>query len=209
MTYPRGTWNPEPPIPPMDHTPGFKESAFSWAMAKVILWHIARGRAMKRITVDPKLPSYATVYQWMKMVPEFGDRVADARAKLAAERLAARDAARRAGPVRRRGGRRQTVSAEALDALLNRVREGMAVSVATAQPGAPSTRALYSRLKVCPGFRAAYVDACGWRQFLLEGEADDARHSVREVGYRAARARYEALLAQRGRLTPKLYRELA
>lgn len=206
MPYKPGLWNPEPPIPQMDHTPGFKDSAFSWPMARVILWRIGRGRTMKEITHDPRLPSYATVYQWMRVVPEFGDAVADARAKLAEQRLAARDAARRAGPVRRRGGKPQTVTAEALDTLLRRVREGMAVSVATAQPGAPSAKALYARLKVCPGFRAAFVEACEWRQSFLAEEADDARYSVREVGYRAARARHEALLARRGRLTPKLYR---
>ena len=208
MPYPRGIWNPEPLIPEMDHTPGFKESAFSWAMARVILWHIAQGHTVKRITRDPKLPAYCTVFQWMKVVPEFGEAVAEARAKLAVARLAARDAARRTRPPRRRGGRKPQVSAEALDALLTRVREGAAVSAAVAAPGAPSAKALYTRVRGCVGFRAAFVDACNWRADFLGFEAEEAVYSFRTVGYRVARARYEALVARKGRLTPKMYRKI-
>ena len=75
MPYPRGTWNPVPPIPKMDHTAGFKESAFSWAMGRVILRRISDGWSMKAITRDPRMPAYCTVYQWMKVVPEFGEAV--------------------------------------------------------------------------------------------------------------------------------------
>ena len=153
MPYPRGIWNPEPLIPDMDHTPGFKESAFSWAMARVILWHIAQGHTVRRITRDPKLPAYCTVFQWMKVVPEFGEAVAEARAKLAA-------------------------------------------------------KALYTRVRGCVGFRAAFVDACNWRADFLGFEAEEAVYSFRTVGYRVARARYEALVARKGRLTPKMYRKI-
>lgn len=177
-------------------------------MARVILWRIVRGWTMKRITRDARMPAYCTVFQWMKMEPEFGAAVAEARGLLAAARLAARDAARRARPPRRRGGRKPQVSAEALDALLTRVREGASVSEAVAAPGAPSAKALYTRVRGCVGFRVAFVDACNWRADMLGFEAEDAVYSFRTVGYRAARARHEALVARKGRLTPKLYRKI-
>ena len=208
MPYPLGIWNPEPPIPVMDHTAGWKDSAFSWAMGRVILWRIAQGWTMKQITRDPKMPAYCTVFQWMKVVPEFGEAVAEARGKLVAARLAARDEARRARGPKRRSGRKPQVSAEALDALLTRVREGAAVSEAVAVPGAPSAKAVYTRVRGCPGFRAAFVDACNWRADMLGFEAEAAVDSFRTVGYRAARARYEALVARKGRLRPKLYRKI-
>lgn len=206
MPYPRGIWNPEPWIPEMDHTAGWKESAFSWEMARVILWRIAKGWTMKRITWEPEMPAYCTVFQWMKVVPEFGEAVADARAVLAAQRLAARDAARRARPPPTRGGRRPEVRAEALEALLQRVRDGASVSEAVAAPGAPSAKALYSRVRGCPGFRAAFVDACDWRNYVLAEEATDAVMEFRRIGFAAAKAKVRALEARRGRLTPKLYR---
>ena len=28
---------------------------------------------MKAITADPRMPAYCTVFQWVKVVPEFGD----------------------------------------------------------------------------------------------------------------------------------------
>ncbi len=163
---------------------------------------------MKAITRNPKMPAYGTVFQWMKVVPEFGEAVAEARAKLAAARLTARDEARRARGPKRRSGRKPQVPAEALDALLTRVREGASVSEAVATRGAPSAKALYSRVRGCPGFRAAFVDACEWRAGWLQFQADDAVFSVRTLGYRHARARHEALLARKGRLTPKLYRKV-
>ena len=208
MPYPRGIWNPVPPIPEMDHQGGWKDSAFSWDMARVILRRIADGWTMKSITHNPEMPSYCTVFHWMRVVPEFGAAVAEARGVLAAKRLAARDRARRAKGPRWRGGRKPQVPAEALDALLTRVREGASVSEAVAARGAPSAKALYTRVRGCPGFRAAFVDACDWRRGWLDFEAETAVDSVRTVGLRLARARYEALMARKGRLTPKLYRKI-
>ena len=43
---------------------------------------------------------------------------------------------------------------------------------------------------------------------MLGFEAEEAVYSFRTVGYRAARAQYEALTTRKGRLTPKLYRSI-
>lgn len=202
-TRPAREW----PIPPMDHRSGRKDTAFTWAMGDFILARIADGETMKAITADARMPAYCTVFRWMQVVPEFGEAVAELRGLMAQARMAERDACRRARKGRRRGGRRPICSAQALDRLLARVRDGASVSDAVAEPGAPSFRVLYTRVRGCPGFRAAFVDACDWRNGWLGFQAELVVDEVWEIGIPAANAKIGRLKARRGRLTPKLYRE--
>lgn len=208
MPYPHKPWAPRAPlIPPMDHRAGWKETAFTWAMGELILLRIGDGWTMKAITADARMPAYCTVYRWMQVVPEFGAAVAQARGRLAAARLAVRDDQRlgrkRRQKRRTRGG---TVSARALDGLLTRVRNGASVSEAVAAPGSPSVKALYTRVRGCPGFRAAFIDSCDWRNGWLEFQVELVVDKVLVIGIPAANARIRALQARKGRLTPKLYR---
>lgn len=216
--------SPDPrdlPIPEMDKAPGHKDTAFTWAMGQLILARIARGETMKAITADPRMPAYCTVYRWMQVVPEFGDAVADIRAVRALARQSDRDGERRArktlkameraerGTRRPRGpSTRGSCSAEALATLLARVRAGTPVSEAVAAPGAPSSKALYWRLRTCPGFRAAFVDACDERGAWLGFQAEMVVEEVweRRRGVTGTRAKIAQLAGRRGRLTPKLYR---
>src|SRR5882724_140626 len=71
------------PIPPMDHEAGDKPSAFTWAMGRLILQRMGDRETMKAITADPAMPAYCTVFQWVKVVPEFGDAYRRVRAMLA------------------------------------------------------------------------------------------------------------------------------
>lgn len=197
------------PIPPMDKTSGHKLTAFTWEMGDLILARISEGETMKAITADARMPAYCTVFQWMRVVPEFGKQVATVRAMLSQTRLSERDAHRQVRG-RRRSGQRPRCSARALDLLLARIRGGSTVSAAVAQPGAPSSKALYTRVRNCPGFRAAFVDACDWRGAWLAFQAELV---IDEVGDRwlsipAANAKTAALKARRGRLTPKIYRTM-
>src|SRR5258705_9251638 len=70
------------PIPPMDHAPGDKPSAFSWAMGHLILQRMGDRETMKAITAGSGMPAYCTVFRWVKMVPEFGDAYREVRATL-------------------------------------------------------------------------------------------------------------------------------
>jgi hypothetical protein len=203
------------PIPPMDKRSGWKDTAFTWAMGALILQRIADGDTMKAITADPRMPAYCTVFRWMQVVPEFGEAVGQVRTFLAQARQAEHDAQRQAWrtrPRRRRGSRgpsrRGGGSAEALDRLLTRLRDGLSTSEATAEPGAPSFKMLYTRVRGCPGFREAFTDACRWRDMTLALEADRVIDEVRDMtpALREASARYAYLQARRGRLTPKIYR---
>ena len=199
------------PIPPMDKEAGWKDTAFTWAMGHLILQRIADGDTMKAITADARMPAYCTVFRWMQVVPEFGAAVREVRRRLISVRLAEQDAhrqARKANRRGRRGGKAPSVPAAALERVLARVRDGASVSAALAQRGAPSAKALYSRVRNCPGFRAAFVDACDWRNSWLGFLAELTVDEVWAIGIPAANAKIRWLEARRGRLTPKLYREL-
>lgn len=194
------------PIPPMDKGSGWKDTAFTWAMGNLILQRIADGDTMKAITADPRMPAYCTVFRWMQVVPEFGQAVADVRARLAEMRQAERDALRRARGPRRRSGRRSTLSAERAGRLLAALRDGASLSEVVAEPGAPSFRVVYRALRNCPGFRAAFVDCCDWRNGWLRFKAELVVDQVFAIGIPAANAKIRALNARAGQLTPKLYR---
>lgn len=198
------------PIPAMDKEPGDKDTAFTWSMGRLILQRIAEGETVKQITADPRMPAYGTVFRWMNVVSEFGARVAEVRAGLAEQRRSYADAVRALkGRRRGRGGQRERVPAAALAGLLQAVRDGASVSEAVAARGAPSFKAVYSRVRKCPGFRAAFVDACGWRAMMLDIAAEEVAEDVMEMrmGIPQAVVARRALFARKGRLMPKLYRE--
>jgi hypothetical protein len=197
------------PIPPMDKQAGWKDSAFTWEMGHLILQRIADGESVRAITAHPDMPAYCTVFRWMQVVPEFGEAVAQVRGHLAQQRQALTDAWRRArGRRRNGGGRGEQASAQALGRFLDAVRDGASVSAAVAEPGAPSFKVVYSRVRKCPVFREAFVDACEWRDFKLETERYEVIATVAATGFPAADAALRAIDGRRGRLRPKVYRRL-
>lgn len=198
------------PIPPMDKGSGDKDTAFTWAMGRLVLARIAEGETVKAITADPRMPAYCTVFRWMNVVPDFGSKVAEVRAGLAEQRRSHADAVRAMKGRRRNGaGQREQVPAAALMGLLQAVRDGASVSAAVRAPGAPSAKALYSRVRKCPGFRLAFVEACGWRGFMFGIQAEQVVDEVADMrmGIAQATAARRALYARKGRLMPKLYRD--
>ncbi|HEY0650474.1 hypothetical protein, partial [Phenylobacterium sp.] len=185
----------------------WKDTAFTWAMGRLILQRIADGETVKAITAHPAMPAYCTVFRWMQVVPEFGEAVAEVRRLLAQQRLAYADAVRKARGRRRNGaGGQEQASAEVLGRFLDALWDGASVSEAVAQPGAPSFKVVYSRVRKCPGFRAAFVDACDYRDFRLELERHDVIDRVAATGIPAANAALREVDGRRGRLRPKLYR---
>lgn len=205
------------PIPPMDHGSGDKASAFTWAMGELILLRVADGETMKAITADPRMPAYCTVYQWMRVVPEFGAAAARLRQTMAQARVA--DRRLRRGLARAEDGRqapgerslrprtRGSCSAKALGRVLARIRAGASIGEATAVRGAPSVTTVYRRLETCPGFRIAFVDACRWRDSWLALQADIVGDDAWARGdFAAADIKVAKLEERRGRLTPRVYR---
>ena len=198
------------PIPPMDHGSGWKETAFTWAMGEVILQRIAEGETMKAITADARMPAYCTVFRWMRVVPSFGQAVAQARVELVRRRLAARAAAEGLAAGRRVrwwvSGRKTTYTPQVAAAVLEAIEDGASLSEVVRRPGAPSFKAWYRWLKVVPGLAPLYAEACRRRDVGLSCQRDMVIERVAATGFAAADAALRALDARRGRVRPKLYR---
>ncbi len=192
----------------MDHEAGFKDTAFTWAMGALILQRMADRETMKAITAAPRMPAYCTVFQWVKVVPEFGEAYREMRAALAATARQERDSLR---ALRRRtrawvSGRKGCYTPELAEAVCDKIRWGAAMSEVVGLPGMPSSKVLYSWLARRPDFRAMFMAACGWRDGWLKFQAELAVDACLEFGLAHAKARVAALEARAGRLTPKVYR---
>lgn len=205
------------PLPTMDHTGGYKLSAYHPAFGAEICRRMWAGQTIKDIAADPQMPSYATVFRWRQMVPEFAaeyDKVRVALARRAqrveAERRAAKLAAREveiaAGRRRRRpagAGRRSTYDPAVAIEVCRRVAGGAALSAVSAQPGMPSLKAIYTWLKRFPEFEALYLIAKDEQAFWLR---EELFHRALTTHYEAGGGWLRELRARRGRLTPKTYR---
>jgi hypothetical protein len=208
------------PIPPMDHEAGHKGSAFTWAMGRLILQRMGDRETMKAITADPAMPAYCTVFQWVRMVPEFGDAYRMVRLKLAEVMQAERDAAR-AAAVRARAAARtaagkpprdwvsgpaSTYSEQAAARFCAAIEDGAAMSAVVRRPDMPSTKMVYTWMKRRPAFRAMYVEACRRREVTWWLERDRAIDETSPFGLAIGTRRVAAIEARIGRLTPKVYR---
>jgi len=204
----------------MDHAPGHKPSAFTWAMGRVILQRMGDRETMRAITADPRMPAYCTVFRWVQVVPAFGEAYREvrmglaeiARAEAAEKRRAlkaARDAERvRAGkPVRHwASGRRSSYTPELARAVCAAIAEGASMSAVVATPGAPSSKAVYTWIRNRPEFRDAYIAACFERALDLRIRVDTAVDESTPFTLARDKALVAALEARMGRLAPKLYR---
>jgi hypothetical protein len=208
----------------MDHASGHKETAFTWAMGRLILQRMGDRERMKAITADPAMPAYCTVFQWVKRVPEFGDAYRQVRLALAevmrregAElrrlKAAARDRARLAAGKRVRtwvAGPKSSYTPELAEAVCWAIEEGASLSEVVRRPGMPSFKVVYTWMKRFPEFRAMYVEACRRREIGLWVERDMVIDRAIDMGIAFDRRRGDAEIAaiegRIGRLTPKLYR---
>jgi terminase small subunit-like protein len=218
---PDAPWIPprQRPPPPMDHAPGFKESAYTPQMGELILERIAAGETVKQITADPAMPSYATVYRWNHVIPEFEAAWRALRARLAADavwldeqRRVARDWVRAherrlAGKPPRgwRSGRQSSYTREIAETVCAALREGAALSAVARRPGMPSCKAIYRWLRNEPEFRAAYAEACDWRAGWLDFQATMIAEETSPATFRADRLRVARLDGRIGRMRPRKY----
>jgi hypothetical protein len=196
------------PIPWMDKAAGHKDTAFSWAMGELILARIAEGETVKAITADPRMPAYCTVFRWMQVAPEFGERVAEMRAVLAHNRRGLREARRLARGPKRRSGRKSTFSALNAALVIEGIEAGKSLSEIVREPGRPSMKAIYAWLRDQPRFRDDFVQACLWREIELDIEVEAAIDEAWGTGIPTANKRIRAAQGRAGRLRPKLYRWL-
>ncbi|MFL5297034.1 MAG: hypothetical protein ACJ798_11700 [Phenylobacterium sp.] len=197
----------------MDKAPGYRPSAFSWAMGRLILQRMGDRETMKQITADPRMPAYCTVFRWVQVNPEFGAAYRAVRAALGVamrEEAAARRAAlaQAAGPARRHwvAGRKSSYTPELAVAVCEAIAAGASVSAVVRRPGMPSFKVLYGWVRTNPEFQAMFIEACEWRECELRAKLQEAVDTATPFTLAQAKARVRAIEARIGRLTPKRYR---
>lgn len=197
----------------MDHTGGCKDSQYTPAMADLIVRRMLEGESVRRIAADPALPSYATIFHWRRLHPDFAQAWEVARvmrAYLRIERLKAK-------PARTRpGGKTSSFTVERGEAVCELLRQGIAMSAINAMPGMPSSKVVYTWLRTQPRFREMVGEArrygLGWLAFQAELTAEkampsrkDGRLSFPAVSRSALKAEIAYFEGQVGLLTPKIY----
>jgi hypothetical protein len=206
-------------VPPMDHRPGGRVSAFTWEMGEFILKRIENGETMREITADGRMPAYCTVFQWVRVHPAFGARYRAIRAEQSAayvRRVANRAGAKAFWPAHMakvqgkrwwRRGRPSSYTRTVGEAICARLRKGETMMAINADPAMPSAKVVYGWMRTVAEFRDMVIEARRWRldwlAFHAENTADLA--TVGEPLSRVKRkvARIEARI---GRLTAKHYR---
>lgn len=212
------------PLPEMDHTGGWKASQYDPRLGREIVRRVLCGETVRSIAADPEMPSYPTLFHWLRVHADFRWRYQAARGHLAAgrrARIALTEASRRAwpalrarvegGPVRRRGGRRSSWDAGVARAFCDLIAEGETVTAACGRRGMPSVKVLYAWLRQRPEFREMYAAARDHWLARLREQGDEAlslalEGPVTAQGVRAARRRAARLDGRIRWLTPKTYR---
>jgi hypothetical protein len=177
------------PLPRIDHTGGWKESQYHPRLGREICARIEAGETVRQVAADPAMPSYATLFRWRKVQPDFEAMYAAMRARLVLGRIERADLAARSKDYWRIhkarvdgrrvrdwvAGRASTYQRAWAQAYCDRIAGGESGMAVSADPAMPSARAIYRWLKRFPEFREMYVEARGIQRFALEMRRDEAR----------------------------------
>ncbi|WP_332770119.1 hypothetical protein [Phenylobacterium sp.] len=205
-------------VPPMDHRSGAVGSQYRREIGEVICARMEVVETIRSIAADPDMPSYATIFHWRKVQPEFAAMYDRVRAHLAEGRVQNRrlkhvsDAWRIPHEIRlglRRhwvSGKKSTYDRAWAKRFCKRVANGEAVSAIVKDPKMPSSKQVYSWLKRKEEFLDMYIAAKAehrdWTEFEIENLVMSVEpHTLKETQEEVAR-----LEAWIGRLTPKTYR---
>jgi len=211
---------PSLPLPAIDHTGGHKDSQYHPNIGWEICQRMCDGLTIREIAADPAMPSYATIFHWRRVHPDFAEMYDGCRDRLARKhqleaaswdgaRASWRDAEVAAGLRRRRpagAGRKSTFTMEAAEAVCDRLAGGEALSAICHDPAMPSLKAIYTWLKRFPEFEAMYLAAREEQRMWLELKIDHVIGTAHWSTLDVAKARVAHLRERLGRLTPKHYR---
>lgn len=202
----------------MDHTGGWKASQYRREIGEVICARIDAGESVRSIAADPAMPSYATIFRWTKVNPEFAQMYDAVRAHLREGRVKNRrlkhvsDAWRVPHEIKlglRRhwvSGRKSTYRWAWGVAFCRRVAAGESVMQITADPAMPSSKAVYGWLKRHEEFLDMYLEAKAEQNRWLEFQIDMVVLEATPATFRSAKAQVARLEARIGRLAAKTYR---
>lgn len=201
----------------MDHTGGAKASQYRREIGEVICARIDAGETIRSIAADPAMPSYATIFHWTKVNPDFGRMYAAVRAHLREGRVKNRrlkhvsDAWRAPHEIKlglRRhwvSGRKSTYERAWGAAFCTRVAAGETIMEITADPAMPSVKAVYGWLKRHEEFLDMYLEARAEQKRWLQFNIDMIVMEATPATFKAAKAEVAKLEGRIGRLTPKTY----
>lgn len=204
-------------VPQMDHTGGWKASQYRREIGEVICARIDAGETIRSIAADPAMPSYATIFHWTKVNPEFAAMYKAVRrhlreGKVQNRRLKHVSDAWRVPHEIKLGLRRHWVSGQKSTyerawaaRFCERVAAGETIMEITADPNMPSVKAVYTWLKRHEEFLDMYLEAKadqrGWLEFMIEMIVMETTPATLKQD-QAEVARLEGRI---GRLTPKTY----
>lgn len=204
----------------MDHAGGWKESAYRPRIGEIICARIECGETVRQVCADPDMPSYATVFQWLKVHEDFDaryqamrDRMRTYRAEQAV-RKSARERWWRAHVRKVDGkpprdwvsGRRSTYSRAVAQAYCDRLADGESGMAISADPAMPSARCVYRWLRNEAEFREMYDAARAAQQRWLEVQIHMACDLVEVIGLAQAKRRVAALQGRIGRMRARTWR---
>ncbi len=212
-----GPWVParERAVPAMDHRAGHRDTQFEPRFGRVICARLHEGETIRQIVADPRMPSYATLFHWLKIDPEFAWNYGRVRDDLARRRIAAA-LARRAAVAPARALARQAAGKPPRDWVSGRksgyahgravmfcdaIAMGGDLKTVTAQPDMPSVKQVYRWLGQHEAFRTMYVEARRMQRLILESQRADAALEWN-------RGEADRLDGRIGRLAPRVYRAL-
>ena len=209
----------------MVHVGGALASQYHPEIGRVILERLGEGQTIAAVCAHPEMPSVATLHRWRHMHPAFGAAYQAMRDRNAAHRqMMIRltrerwlEWARIEAKIGRRrtrtwvAGRKSTYDRAWARAFCARVAKGHPVYRICAEPGMPSSKAVYGWLKRQPEFvamyRAAKAEAVDRLQFQIEMAADGVLDGVAsQAQFRSIKARVAWLEGRIGRLTPRTWR---
>ena len=216
-------WSPTNPwrhprdriVPDFDHTGGWKPSAYRAAIGKVILARVEVGETITSIVADPKMPSRATLYRWLRMHEDFAVEYDALRRRLAVHALRSRDheaAARRdheaksGKPRGRPRGQKSRYTLCRAWSFCQAVARGMTLAQMRGDPSLPTPKMVYRWLRRRPEFRAMYERARVTQRRMLQVDIDLVVDQAVPGDFAAADREIARLTGRIGRLTPKLYR---
>jgi hypothetical protein len=211
-------------VPGMDHTGGWKPSQYQPRIGQIICQRVAAGMTMRQIAADPDMPSYVTIYHWLKLHADFANLYVRVRQRVAAVRLEERDAAKARAAYQARkaqmsriwedrlvprdwgAGRRSGYSPALAQRFCRAIIAGGSLKTITARPGMPSVKQVYTWLRQHADFREAYLQARAEQRIGLALRADAVAVTATPDTAAIAKARIAQIEGRIGRLTPKVYR---
>lgn len=186
------------------------ESVYSEAMGAEICRALAAGRSLRAVCAEPGRPHRATVQNWARAHPEFGEalRAAYRQARVSERMRDRQKAAEQAAlPAPLRGGKASGYTRALGEAVCARLEAGESLTSIGRDPDMPCYGTVLKWVKRHPEFEEMYVAARQTQGDWLFDEARDVALGATRESVPVARLQFDVIRWQAARLAPKKYLE--